>query len=108
MSCGKEAHGSGAGQADLENAVGQMEARFFEFVKSATAPGALDERTKRAITIALSVLSRCDACAKSSIQKAREMGFSQEQIDEAAWIAVAFGGTPSMTFYKTVRRAKGG
>jgi len=28
------------------------------------------------------------------------MGFSQQEIDEAAWMAIAFGGSPVMMFYK--------
>ena len=36
---------------------------------------------------------------KSHVKKAREMGFSQEEIDEAAWMAIAFGGSPTMVFY---------
>jgi AhpD family alkylhydroperoxidase len=71
-----------------------------EFLKSAAAPGALDARTKRAIAIALSVLARCEPCAKIHIQKARDAGFSQEEIDEAAWLAISFGGSTAMMFYQ--------
>jgi selenide,water dikinase len=83
----------------------EAEAKFHEFLKSSGAPGALDGRTKRAIAIALSVLSKCEPCVKSHIKKAREEGFSQEEIDEAAWTAISFGGSPTMMFYKGVRRA---
>jgi hypothetical protein len=30
------------------------------------------------------------------------MGFSQAEIDEAAWMAIAFGGSPTMMFWKGV------
>ena len=33
------------------------------------------------------------------------MGFSQEEIDEAAWVAISFGGSPTMVFYNAVRKA---
>jgi AhpD family alkylhydroperoxidase len=71
-----------------------------EFLKSAAAPGALDARTKRAIAIALSVLARCEPCAKVHIQKARDAGFSQAEIDDAAWLAISFGGCAAMMFYQ--------
>ena len=35
------------------------------------------------------------------------MGFSQDEIDEAAWLAIAFGGSPVMMFYEGVRDADG-
>ena len=37
-------------------------------------------------------------------KKARDMGFSQEEIDEAAWVAIAFGGSPAMVFYNALRK----
>jgi selenide,water dikinase len=82
----------------------EAEAKFHEFMQAASAPGLLDARTKKAITLALSVITKCEPCLKSHIKKAREMGFSQEEIDEAAWLAIAFGGAPLMMFYKALRR----
>ena len=93
-----------SGAEELSAGVSETEAKFHEFLKSAGTPGALDARTKRAIAIALSVLAKCEPCVKSHMKKAREMGFSQEEIDEAAWLAVSFGGSPTMMFYKGVRR----
>jgi len=78
-------------------------AKFREFMKAANAPGALDAATKQAVSIALSVALRCEPCARNHLRKAREMGFSQEEIDEAAWMAIAFGGSPVMMFYEGVR-----
>ncbi len=104
MSCCE--HGDGADGRSASNAVGvaATERKFREFLEAAAAPGALDEKTKRAIAIALSVLARCEPCVKSHIAKARTMGFSQEEIDEAAWAAIGFGGSPTMAFYNGVRK----
>ncbi len=99
---------NGHGTADLAGGeaggVTEVREKFQEFLKSANAPGALDARTKKAVAIALSVLAKCGPCAKIHIKKAREMGFSQEEIDEAAWLAIAFGGSPAMMFYNEVKR----
>ena len=73
-------------------------------MQAASAAGALDGKTKRAIAIALSVMARCEPCVKSHLKKARSMGFSQEEIDEAAWMGISFGGSPAMVFYNAVRR----
>ena len=83
----------------------QAQEKFVEFLGIANAPGRLDARTKRAIAIALSVQARCEPCLKSHIQKARQMGFTQEEIDEAAWLAIAFAGSPAMMFYNALRKS---
>jgi AhpD family alkylhydroperoxidase len=89
-------------------AVVESQQKFFDFLKSANAPGALDAPTKRAVAIALSVLARCEPCVKSHVKKAREEGFSQEAIDEAAWMAISFGGSPTMMFYNETKRGDDG
>lgn len=82
----------------------EVQGQFQQFLKSVNAPGALDARTKKAIAIALSVLAKCEPCVRIHIKKAREMGFSQEEIDEAAWLAISFGGSPTMMFYNKMRQ----
>ena len=78
--------------------------KFHDFLKAANAPGTLDARTKRAVAIALSVLARCEPCVKSHVAKAREEGFSPAEIDEAAWMAISFGGSPTMMFYNETKK----
>ena len=77
--------------------------KFADFMKAADKPGALDAHTKEAVSLALAVLARCGPCVENHVAKARGMGFSQEEIDEAAWMAIAFGGSPVMMFYNSVR-----
>ncbi len=79
------------------------QAKFKEFLQAASRPGALDAATKQSLAIALSVITKCEPCAKIHIRKARDMGFTQEEIDEAAWMAVSFGGSPVMMFYNGVK-----
>jgi AhpD family alkylhydroperoxidase len=81
-----------------------VQQKFQEFLKSAAAPGALDGQTKRAIAIALSVLAKCEPCLRIHIKKAQDEGFTEVQIDEAAWMAISFGGSPTMMFYQGVRK----
>ena len=105
MDCCEGGHPAPEAVASAAGAPREIEAKFQEFLKAAATPGELDAPTKRAIAIALSVLAKCEPCVKSHVAKAREMGFSQEQIDEAAWLAISFGGSPTMMFYKGVRKA---
>ncbi len=78
--------------------------KFHEFLKAVNQPGTLDAYTKQAIAIALSVANRCEPCLKMHLQKARDKGFSQAEIDEAAWMAIAFGGSPLMVWYDKLKR----
>ena len=41
------------------------------------------------------------------IRKAKEAGLSQDEIDEAAWMAVSFGGCSTMMFYNEVKNRAG-
>jgi len=79
--------------------------KFHEFLRAVSQPGALDAYTKQAIAIALSVANRCDPCLKMHLKKAREKGFTQEEIDEAAWMAVSFGGSPLMVWYDQAKKS---
>ncbi|HUU90648.1 MAG TPA: selenide, water dikinase SelD [Phycisphaerae bacterium] len=83
---------------------GDAEQAFKAFMGKAGQPGALDVATKQALNIALSVLAKCEPCLAIHVKKARQMGFSEEEIDEAAWMAIAFGGSPAMMFYKEAVR----
>ena len=105
MSCCEHSTEPDHQSASVAGGVAATERRFQEFLQSAAAPGALDGKTKQAIAIALSVMARCEPCVKSHVEKARAMGFSQEEIDEAAWLAISFGGSPTMAFYNGVRKA---
>jgi selenide,water dikinase len=102
MDCCEGNHGSEQIAASEIGGAAATQRKFQEFLEVAGSPGALDGKTKRAIAIALSVLAKCEPCVKSNVKKARDMGLSQEEIDEAAWLGIAFGGSPAMAFYKRV------
>ncbi|MBM4018545.1 MAG: selenide, water dikinase SelD [Planctomycetes bacterium] len=96
-------HGAGAGAGAAAGA-SEAQRKFADFMKAVERPGALDVHTKEAVALALAVLARCGPCVRHHVAKARQMGFTDEEIDEAAWMAVAFGGGPVMMFYGEVRR----
>lgn len=99
---GGESSPAEAGQA--ESSLGESQKKFHEFLRAVNQPGALDAHTKQAISIALSVLAKCEPCVRSHIAKARDKGFTMEEIDEAAWMAISFGGAPLMMFYNGIRK----
>ena len=73
---------------------------FKQFMGKVFAPGALDVIQKELMTIALSVAVQCEPCLKIHLEKAREVGISAEEIEEAAWMGVAFGGCKAMMFWQ--------
>ncbi|MCP4610341.1 MAG: selenide, water dikinase SelD [Planctomycetes bacterium] len=92
---------SSAGPAKTEGSdIAKIKAKFIDFLGSASAPHGLDAYTKQAMSIALSVALRCEPCLKMHLKKAKEKGFTQDEIDEAAWMGISFGGSPTMVFYE--------
>jgi AhpD family alkylhydroperoxidase len=83
--------------------IAQIKAKFIDFLGSASSPHGLDAYTKQAMAIALSVAMRCGPCLKMHLKKAKEKGFTQDEIDEAAWMGISFGGSPTMVFYEQNR-----
>jgi selenide,water dikinase len=100
--CCPEGHDANATSATGDGAR-DVRRMFHDFMREAQKAGALDAATKEAIALALAVMARCEPCVKAHVAKARQMGFSQQEIDEAAWMAIAFGGSPVMMFYEKNR-----
>ncbi len=69
-------------------------------MRSVQAPGALSEKAKELSLFSLVVYSRCHPCFDAHLQKARELGLTQAELDEAAWCAIAMGGAPVRMFYQ--------
>jgi selenide,water dikinase len=80
--------------------IDQVKAKFMAFLGAASSPHGLDAYTKQAMAIALSVATRCEPCLKMHLKKAKEKGFTQDEIDEAAWMGISFAGSPAMAFYE--------
>ena len=78
--------------------------KFSDFMRAVNSPGAIPLKTKELMAISLSLLSKCEPCVKIHIDKARAMGISQAEIDEAVWMAISFGGAPVMMFYESIKK----
>jgi selenide, water dikinase len=73
---------------------------FKAFMAEANKPGLIDARSKRLLAIVLAIAHHCEPCLKIHLDTARSMGISRAEIDEAANLAIAFGGCPAMMFYQ--------
>ena len=102
------AHGDGCCADVFQNetaasSVAESQKAFGALIRSVQAAGALDEKTKELILFSQVVGSRCQPCFDVHFRKAREMGISQTELDEAAWCAIAMGGAPVKMFYQECR-----
>ncbi|MEA3224806.1 MAG: selenide, water dikinase SelD [Planctomycetota bacterium] len=103
--CCADAVSSSAQSAAEGSQIAQIKAKFTDFLGAANSPHGLDAYTKQAMAIALSVALRCEPCLKMHLKKARDKGFTQDEIDEAAWMGISFGGSPTMLFYEQLKNA---
>lgn len=62
------------------------------------AAGALDNKTKELMCLAISVVVRCDDCIAYHINDALKAGASREEMADALGVAVLMGGGPSMIY----------
>jgi AhpD family alkylhydroperoxidase len=76
---------------------------FAQYQRAVNAAGALDQRSKKLMALALSVSHRCGECILANANGARAAGASEAEIAEAVDLGVAFGGAPAMMFYKQVQ-----
>jgi selenide,water dikinase len=81
---------------------------FGMLMRVTASSGELDVHTKELINFALAVASKCGPCVRAHYQKATNMGITRDQLDEAAWCAIAMGGVPVKMFYQDVLTDLGG
>jgi len=91
-------HDAPAGQA------GDPIQKFKNFISSTLQPGAIDVVSKELIALALSIGVQCEPCSKMHVKKARQMGIGKEEIEEAAAIAIAFGGCRSLMLWMALKK----
>jgi len=75
---------------------------FMGLLGTTYEPKALDLKTKELMSVAIGCYNRCEYCIVYHSYKAFEAGATKEEIVEAAMVAVAFGGGPSMAYSVTL------
>ena len=82
----------------LRKAIPATAAGFRDLAVAATAPGALDPKTKELMAIALSIAAHCDGCIGFHVKAAIKHGATRDEVAEAIGMAVYMGGGPSMIY----------
>jgi AhpD family alkylhydroperoxidase len=84
--------------AGLRNSTPGVMKAFGELGRAATAPGALDAKTKELVALALSVAVRCDPCIGFHTQALAKLGATRQEVDETLGVATYMGGGPSLMY----------
>jgi len=71
---------------------------FGALSKAAMASGALDEKTKELIAMAIGVANRCDGCLGFHAKALVRLGATPEEFREMLGVAVYMGGGPSLMY----------
>lgn len=71
---------------------------FSALAKAATAPGALDTKTKELIALALGIAARCDGCLAFHAKEIVQLGGSRAEVLDVISMAVYMGGGPSAIY----------
>lgn len=71
---------------------------FSAMAQAATAPGALDGRTKELIALAIAVAIRCDGCVAFHAKAALDHGATRDEVMEAMGMALYMGAGPSLMY----------
>lgn len=66
--------------------------------KAAMVDGALDEKTKELIALAIGVATRCDACIAFHSQALVRLGATLDEVRETLGVTVYMGGGPSLMY----------
>ncbi|MFT6773287.1 MAG: AhpD family alkylhydroperoxidase [Paracoccaceae bacterium] len=73
-------------------------AGFTAMARAATAPGALDPKTKELMAVAIGVATRCDGCIGFQLKAAMHHGTTRDEVAETIAMSVDMGGGPSMIY----------
>lgn len=71
---------------------------FSAMARAATQAGALDEKTKELIALAIAVAIRCDGCVAFHAQAAVKHGATRDEVMETMGMSLYMGAGPSLMY----------
>jgi len=89
---------SGKLKEQVPDTVNGFAAMFMKIMQD----GAVPLKTKELIAVSIGVATKCEPCIKLHVQKCLDLGLSQQEILEAASVAVMMGGGPAWTHMPVV------
>lgn len=89
---------------DVAKAAPELGAKFFEYYGKVMAAGALDEREKALIGLAMAHGFQCPYCIEAFTQKCLELGCGPDEMTEAAHVAAAMKAGMTLVHAMQMRR----
>ena len=71
---------------------------FGAMAQAATAPKALDTKTKELIALGIAVATRCDPCIAFHAESARKHGATRDEVMETVGMAIYMGAGPAVMY----------
>jgi len=78
---------------------------FYSMSKAATSDGALDEKTKELIAMAIGVTQRCDGCIGFHAKALVRLGVTKQEMAEVMAMCVYMGGGPALMYAADAMKA---
>jgi AhpD family alkylhydroperoxidase len=78
--------------------IGDTTKAFSALAQAATRTGALDQKTKELIALALSIQARCDPCIGFHAEASVKLGATRAEVEEAIGMCIYMGGGPSLMY----------
>lgn len=76
----------------------QVMSAFMQLHKGSLVDGALNNKTKELIALAIAITVRCDGCISFHVHDALKAGVTRAEIVEAVGVAVLMGGGPAVVY----------
>ncbi len=91
--------------AELKKEVPDAMQGFYALAQGASKAGALDEKTKELIAMAIGVSQRCDGCIGFHAKACKNLGVTREELAEVMAMCVYMGGGPALMYAADALRA---
>ena len=82
----------------LRRAIPEVYDGYRQLHTAAYAAGALDQKTKELIALAIAVSKECDGCIAAHARGAVRTGATEEEVAEALGVAIAMNGGPGTVY----------
>jgi AhpD family alkylhydroperoxidase len=83
---------------DLRKAIPEVYRAYAGLHEAALASGALDQRTKELIALAIAVTRECDGCIAAHARGAARHGATADAVAEAIGVAILMNGGPATVY----------
>lgn len=83
---------------DLKQGNPELMQGFAALSSAASKGGALDEKTKELLALAIGIAVRCDDCIAFHTKACIRLGMTMEELQELIGVAVMMGGGPSLMY----------